>query len=131
LLESEIFIFWRIFLSAILIVCANSAALAANEAAGLETLSGEKCELKGVAQQSPSSVFVDDRQLLCGGLAVGRFARLLFPENSTDTGRQRLERAFNAAKSELLLNTQLNCEPERYLPRDGIFFSRPAVQKFN
>ena len=100
---------------------AHSAALASNATPGLETLSGEKCELKGVAQQSPSSVFVDDRQLLCGGLVVGRFARLLFPENSTDTGRQPLERAFNAAKSELLLNTQLNCEPERYLPRDGIF----------
>jgi CHAT domain-containing protein len=121
LLESEIFIFWRIFLSAILIVCANSAALAANEAAGLETLSGEKCELKALVNQAPGSVFVDSRQLLCGGVVVGRTARLLFTESSKETGKPQLERAFNAAKGELLLNTQLNCESERYLPRDGKF----------
>ena len=52
-------------------------------------------------------------------LVVGRFARLLFSENSKDTGKQQLERAFSAAKAEMLLNAQLNCEPERYLPRDG------------
>ena len=113
------FIFFRLFLSAFLLVCINSAALAVNATAELETLSGEKCELKGAAQQSQSSVFVDDRQLLCGELVVGRFARLLFSENSKDTGKQQLERAFSAAKAEMLLNAQLNCEPERYLPRDG------------
>ena len=87
---------------------AHSAALASNATPGLETLSGEKCELKGAAQQSQSSVFVDDRQLLCGELVVGRFARLLFSENSKDTGKQQLERAFSAAKAEMLINAQLN-----------------------
>lgn len=100
---------------------AHSAALASNPSTGLETLSGERCELKGASQQSPSSVFVDDRQLLCGELVVGRAARLLFPENNTDSGKQSLERAFGAAKPELLPNTRLNCEPERYLERDGKF----------
>ena len=117
--EGGIFIFFRALFLAFLIVWANSASLASNPSTGLETLSGERCELQGASQQSPSSVFVDDRQLLCGELVVGMAARFLFPENNTDSGRQSLERAFSAAKRELLLNTQLICEPERYLPRDG------------
>jgi CHAT domain-containing protein len=119
--ESEIFILFRVFFSALLIVWASSAALASNATVGMATLSGEKCELTGAPQQSPSSVFVDDRELMCGGLAVGRAARLLFPENSEDSGKPQLERAFSAAKGELLRNTRLNCDPERYLPRDDKF----------
>jgi CHAT domain-containing protein len=119
LLESEIFIFSRFFFSACLVFCANSVAHAESATAGLETLSGEKCELREAGQQSPGSVFVDDRQLLCGGVVVGRAARLLFPENNKDSGKQQLERAFSATKGDLLLNAQLNCEPERFLPHDG------------
>jgi len=111
----------RAFLSAFLIVWASSYAHASNAPAGMATLSGEKCELRGTPEQSPSSVFVDDRELICGGLAVGRAARLLLPETSTDSGEQSLQRAFGAAKGELLLNAQLSCEPERYLQRDGKF----------
>jgi hypothetical protein len=84
--ESEIFIFFRAFFSAFLIVWAHSAALASNATAGLETLSGEKCELKGVAQQSPSSVFEDDRQILCGWWVGGWSVRLSVVRANAPTG---------------------------------------------
>ena len=112
-------IFKYLFFPACFLMAANCLALEVGATAGLETLSGEKCELQGSQAKSRASVLVDDRLLLCGGVVVGRATRQLLPENSNESGRQQLERAFAATKGERLLNAQLSCEPERFMPRDA------------